>query len=192
MADNNAAAGGEEAIDDDELTEGLEKKKLSGKMMIIIGGAVVVLLIIVISVIMMLGGDDEEEATEDEVPEEQLIEPQAEAGEEEAPQAPVNPYTEPQDITVNMIDANGRSVLLTCTYVIEYDRQDYMDEAATKMARINNAIILHLRALRPEDLDGSAGPLLIQEELLIRINQEIAPARARRVLFQNGPNIFYN
>lgn len=191
MADNNRAVGGEEAIDDDELTEGLEKKKISGKLIILIGGAVVFLIIIILTLVLMPGGDDEEPADQEQQ-EEQPSDPQQEAAEEETPLAPVNPYTDPQEITVNMIDANGRSVLLQCTYVIEYDRQDYMDQAATKMPRINNTVITHLRALRPEDLDGSAGPLLIQEELLIRINQEIAPARARRVLFQNGPNIFYN
>jgi flagellar FliL protein len=42
----------------------------------------------------------------------------------------------------------------------------------------------HLREMRPEDLDGSAGMYRLKEELLRRINQAVFPAKVDAILFK--------
>ena len=52
------------------------------------------------------------------------------------------------------------------------------------MPRILDEFNVYMRELRPEDLDGAAGIFRLKEELLMRINQAVAPTRVKDVLFQ--------
>ncbi len=52
------------------------------------------------------------------------------------------------------------------------------------MPRIVDSFQIYLRELRVEDLQGSAGLQRLREELLLRVNAAIAPAKARDVLFK--------
>ena len=64
------------------------------------------------------------------------------------------------------------------------DRQSYLADLETKLPRILDEFNAYMRELRPEDLDGAAGIFRLKEELLMRINQAVAPTRVKDILFQ--------
>lgn len=182
----------EEAIGDDDIVGGLEKKKISGKTIVLIAGGVVVLIIIGVIVMMLLGGDDEPEPVD---PVEEQIEElaQGEAAEQAAEKSEADKTPEelqllfiPLDERVYNLktDGNGSS-FLRMRISLEVDRESYRAEIESKIPRILDELNVYLRELRPSDLNGGAGILLLKEELMMRINQAVAPARVKDVLFQD-------
>jgi flagellar FliL protein len=51
------------------------------------------------------------------------------------------------------------------------------------MPRLLDLFATYLREMRPEELRGSAGTHRLREELLVRANLAVAPARVTDVLF---------
>ena len=51
------------------------------------------------------------------------------------------------------------------------------------MPRLQDIIQTYLREMRPEELRGSAGTYRLREELLVRANVAVAPAKISDVLF---------
>ena len=52
------------------------------------------------------------------------------------------------------------------------------------MPRIIDNFQVYLRELRVEDLQGSAGMLRLREELMMRVNNAVKPAKVNDVLFK--------
>ncbi len=170
----------EEAIEDD-LTEGLEKKKLSGKKMIIFGGGGLVLIIIIVVVVMMFMGGDEpegEDAGEDGTEESAVVE-------EEVPEEDkALVYSDEIELTTDLNTSGGRQVLLNVQVQLEFDRISFRDEVALKIPAVRDQFLIFMRELRPEDTEGSAGMIRLKEELLMRVNQAVAPAVVKDIHFQ--------
>ncbi len=69
---------------------------------------------------------------------------------------------------------------------VQLELEDPEDRAAIEevMPRVVNEFQVYLRELRVRDLRGSAGIYRLNVELLWRVNQAVAPAEIKDVLFQ--------
>ncbi len=187
MADDNQT---EETLGEAELVEGLEKKKISGKKIIIIAGGAVVVLIIVFVAMSFMGGDEEpvvpaEDAELDKLAQEAADKRDAEQLEQDKPteELALLYYEIPPQLYNLNTDGQGTSFLKT-KISLEIDRESYRADLDVKLPRILDEFNTYMRELRPSDLDGAAGLFRLKEELLMRINQAVAPTRVKDVLFQ--------
>lgn len=183
MADNL-----EETLGEAELVEGLEKKRFNGKTLVFIAAGAVVALILVIGISGLFGGD---EAPTEEDPE---IERLAQEAAQRRDQAQLEQDRSNEDLQLLFVELDEQrfnlntggqgSSFLSAKIVLEVDRESYRSDLQSKMPRILDEFNTYMRELRPEDLDGSAGIFRLKEELLMRINQAVAPTRVKDVLFQ--------
>ncbi|MCK0070467.1 flagellar basal body-associated FliL family protein [Kordiimonas laminariae] len=187
MADDNQA---EETLGEAELVEGLEKKKFSGKKIIMLGGGAVVLLAVGFIVMSLLGGDDVADEPSDDAELEQLAQEaadkrDAEKLEQDKPQEELALlfYELPPQLYNLNTGGDGTSFLKT-QISLEIDRESYRADLEVKLPRILDEFNTYMRELRPSDLEGAAGVFRLKEELLMRINQAVAPTRVKDVLFQ--------
>ncbi len=178
----------EETLGEAELVEGLERKKISGKKIAVFGGGAVILLFVVIGIMSIFGGDDPEEA-EDEALEKMAVEAaekrdHAQAEQDKSTEELKMLFVDLGEQLYNLnTDGQGTS-FLKATIILEIDRERFRTEVEAKMPRILDEFNVYMRELRPEDLDGAAGIFRLKEELLMRINQAVAPTRVKDVLFQ--------
>ncbi|WP_308910042.1 flagellar basal body-associated FliL family protein [Pseudokordiimonas caeni] len=182
-------------IGDEALTEGLEKKKVNGKV-IVLGVVGLVFLVFAVLGIMSLfgGGEDHPEPTDAEKAQAELDQMGADhvAGRDAASAASEAAENEPTKIlfrdldrrTYNLKTDGSGSSFLTVTISLEVDRESFLADLDAKMPRILDELNIYMRELRPEDLDGAAGLFRLKEELLMRINQAVAPTRVKDVLFR--------
>jgi len=183
MADNL-----EETLGEAELVEGLEKKKFNGKTLVFIAAGAAVALLLVIGISGLFGG---EEAPTEEDPE---IERLAQEAAQRRDQAQLEQDRSNEDLQLLFVELDEQrfnlntggqgSSFLSAKIVLEVDRESYRSDLQSKMPRILDEFNTYMRELRPEDLDGSAGIFRLKEELLMRINQAVAPTRVKDVLFQ--------
>ena len=94
-------------------------------------------------------------------------------------------FVDMPDVLVNLANAaNERTQYLKVKIVLEVPTAEVVTEIQPLMPRIMDAFQTYLRALRPTDLDGSAGLYRLREELTRRVNAAVAPARITAVLFK--------
>jgi len=182
-------------IDDAALTEGLQKKKVNGKV-IVIGVVALILLVLAVFGIMSLfgGGEEHHEPTDaekaqaelDRMGEEHVAGREAAHAESEAAENEQIKilFKDLERRTYNLKTDGSGSSFLTVTISLEVDRESYLADLDEKMPRILDELNIYMRELRPEDLDGAAGLFRLKEELLMRINQAVAPTRVKDVLFR--------
>ena len=178
----------EETLGEAELVEGLEKKRFSGKTLVILAAGAVIALLVVIGAASMFGGD---EAPSEDDPE---IERLAQEAAQRRDQAQLEQDRSNEDLQLLFVELDEQrfnlntggqgSSFLSAKIVLEVDRESYRSDLQSKMPRILDEFNTYMRELRPEDLDGSAGIFRLKEELLMRINQAVAPTRVKDVLFQ--------
>lgn len=183
MADNL-----EETLGEAELVEGLEKKRFSGKTLVLLAAGVVVALLVVVGVMSMFGGED---APSEDDPE---IERLAQEAADRRDQIQLEQDRRNEDLELLFVELDEQrfnlntggqgSSFLSAKIVLEVDRESFRSDLESKMPRILDEFNTYMRELRPEDLDGSAGIFRLKEELLMRINQAVAPTRVKDVLFQ--------
>jgi flagellar FliL protein len=92
-------------------------------------------------------------------------------------------YTEP-DIVVNMQTPDGKQSFLKLKLTFELPDHDTADTINAEAPRLNDVFQTFLRELRPEDLSGSEGTLMLRAELARRINLVIAPNKVNGVLIE--------
>jgi flagellar FliL protein len=66
---------------------------------------------------------------------------------------------------------------------VEVPKPEDVDKVKGAMPRLQDIFQTYLREMRPEELRGSAGTYRLREELLVRANAAVAPARVSDVLF---------
>lgn len=180
----------EETLGEAELVEGLERKKVSGKKILLFGGAAAVVLLIVVVVMMFMGDDSDEQQEADDVEMAQMAESaaerrdQAQAEQDKTVEELQTLFIEIPPQRYNLNTGGDGTSYLDAVIVLEIDRESFRDEVNAKMPRILDEFNIYMRELRPEDLNGSAGVFRLKEELLMRINQAVAPTRVKDVLFQ--------
>jgi flagellar FliL protein len=92
-------------------------------------------------------------------------------------------YTLP-DIVVNMQTPDGKPTFLKLKLTFELPDHTTADVLDAEMPRLQDVFQTFLRELRPEDLSGSEGTLMLRTELARRINLVIAPSRVNAVLIE--------
>lgn len=179
----------EETLGEAELVEGLERKKVSGKKILLFGGGGAAVLLIIVLVMMLMGGDEDPEEAEDAAMEQMAEDAaerrdQAQAEQDKTVEELQTLFIEIPPQRYNLNTGGDGTSYLDAVIVLEIDRESFRDEVNAKMPRILDEFNIYMRELRPEDLNGSAGVFRLKEELLMRINQAVAPTRVKDVLFQ--------
>jgi len=159
---NTADATGE--VDGEEGARGKPKSKF-GKKQIMIAGGVAALLVAGGGAYMFLGASEHEEAV---------------AAVEKKPVV----FIDMPDMLVNLVAPSDRPKYLKIKIALEVADQKTAEEVTPLMPRVTDSFQTHLREMRPEDLEGSAGMYRLREELLRRINQAIYPAKVDAILFK--------
>jgi flagellar protein FliL len=93
-------------------------------------------------------------------------------------------YLKLPDIFVNLASGQGRPRFLKLGVSLEIKGEDEAAKIKKNLPRVVDSFQVYLRELRVEDLNGSAGMFLLKEELLRRVNTQLAPARVENVLFE--------
>jgi flagellar FliL protein len=92
-------------------------------------------------------------------------------------------YTLP-DIVVNMQTPDAKTSFLKLKLTFELPDHTTADTLDAEGPRLNDVFQTFLRELRPEDLSGSEGTLMLRAELARRVNLVIAPSKVNGVLIE--------
>ncbi|MCC7045345.1 MAG: flagellar basal body-associated FliL family protein [Alphaproteobacteria bacterium] len=105
--------------------------------------------------------------------------------EAEKPAAPVvATYVQLPDLLVNLSSTGRRNNFIKLKITLELEKPTDQDRVKTMQPRIIDNFQTYLRNLRLEDLQGAQGLFRLREELLVRINAAVAPAKVTDILFQ--------
>jgi flagellar protein FliL len=153
-----------------EGEEGAPKRK--GKRLIIIIVALVVLIGAAAGAyFFFFSGEDKDKKKDSK-----------ESSDTAAVEKPV--FYEMQEILVNLTTGTGKPSFLKMKVTLELSKQEDVPVIEGYMPRITDSFNTYLRELRPSDLSGSAGLYRMREELIVRLNQEVAPAKVNNILFR--------
>lgn len=91
-------------------------------------------------------------------------------------------FVELPDLLVNL-DVDGRRLrFLKLAAALEVHGEAQAEQVRQYLPRVVDAFHLYLRAISPEELQGSEGAYRIKEELLARTNDAVRPAQVQDVL----------
>ena len=165
----------------EEEGEGKKKKKFSGKKLVLFvvlpllllggGGAGVMFS-------GLLDGDEEAEATGEDG--EDAADDMA-AGEEESHNAI---FYDLPEMLVNLNTAGRQASFLKIQVSLELGDPDAVPLVEAVLPRIVDNFQVYLRELRPDELSGTKGIFRLKEELLVRVNNAVQPARVYDILFK--------
>ena len=88
------------------------------------------------------------------------------------------------DLLVNLNAGGRKTSFLKISIAIELEDANDLPKLQSVLPRIIDNFQVYLRELRAEDLKGSAGMYRLREELLVRVNNAVAPAKINDVLFK--------
>jgi len=88
------------------------------------------------------------------------------------------------DLMVNLAGNTPRQQFLRLKIALEVSDERLAQQVQPMMPRIVDLFQVHLREMRPSDLEGSAGLYRLKDELLRRVNQAVQPAKVDAVLFR--------
>ena len=161
----------EEPQDAASGAEAPKKKKFSGKKLVLFvllpvlllggGGAAAYFL-------GFLGGAKAGETAHAEVP--------AETG--------PSVYYEMPEMLVNLVTTGKKPSYLKLKVSLELKDEEASKQVDAVLPRVVDSFQVYLRALRVEDLQGSAGILRLRQELLTRVADAAKPTEVRDVLFK--------
>ncbi len=109
---------------------------------------------------------------------------QAKAEESGRPASAASLYYELPDMLVDLNSGGGASNLLKISVALEVEDEATVDQLQMVMPRVMDNFRVYLRELALEDLSGSSGLDLLGEELLLRVNASIRPAKVLNVRFK--------
>ncbi|MDR3533176.1 MAG: flagellar basal body-associated FliL family protein [Rhodopila sp.] len=101
--------------------------------------------------------------------------------EEAKPHPPT--YVELPEMVANLNANTHRPSYVKLTARIEVPKPDDVERVKAALPRLQDMMQTYLREMRPEELRGSAGTYRLREELLVRANAAVAPAKVSDVLF---------
>ncbi len=179
-AEVEAEAGDAEAEGSEDEGGGKKKKKFSGKKLVLFVALPLLLLGGGGGVMFsgLLDGDEEAEATgeDGEAAEEDVV-----AGEEEPHNAI---FYDLPEMLVNLNTAGRQASFLKIQVSLELGDPDAVPLVEAVLPRIVDNFQVYLRELRPEELSGTKGIFRLKEELLVRVNNAVQPARVYDILFK--------
>ncbi len=93
-------------------------------------------------------------------------------------------YVDAPDIIVNINAGQGKTKFLKLGITLSVHGTQKAARVKAALPRVIDSFQIYMRELRVEDINGSAGMFLLKEELLRRVNTELAPDRIDDVLFK--------
>ena len=93
-------------------------------------------------------------------------------------------YMNLPDLLVNLSSAGKRNNFIKLKITLELAKPTDLDRVKAMQPRIVDNFQTYLRDLRVEDLQGAQGLFRLREELLLRLNAAVAPAKVTDILFQ--------
>jgi flagellar FliL protein len=87
------------------------------------------------------------------------------------------------DMIANLNSLARKTSYVKLTARIEVPKPEDVEKVKAAMPRLQDMMQTYLREMRPEELRGSAGTYRLREELLVRANAAVAPAKVSDVLF---------
>jgi flagellar protein FliL len=98
-------------------------------------------------------------------------------------QAGAPTYVDVPELVANLNTGAKKASYVKMTVRIEVPGMPDADKVRLAMPRVQDVIQTYLREMRPDELRGSAGVYRLREELLVRANAAVAPARISDILF---------
>jgi flagellar FliL protein len=92
-------------------------------------------------------------------------------------------YIDLPEMVANLNSGKQRPSYVKLTARIEVPKPGDVAKVKAAMPRLQDLMQTYLREMRPEELHGSAGTYRLREELLVRANAAVAPARVSDILF---------
>ena len=100
------------------------------------------------------------------------------------PAKPVPPsYVDIPEMVANLNSTNHKPSYVKLAARVEVPKPEDAEKVKAALPRLQDLMQTYLREMRPEELRGSAGTYRLREELLVRANAAVAPARISDVLF---------
>lgn len=97
---------------------------------------------------------------------------------------PVPPtYIDIPEMVANLNSNAHKPSYVKLSARIEVPKPEDADKVKAALPRLQDMMQTYLREMRPEELRGSAGTYRLREELLVRANAAVAPAKVSDVLF---------
>jgi flagellar FliL protein len=93
-------------------------------------------------------------------------------------------FIDMDDIIVSLSSSASKKNFLKISLALQIKDKETADIINTKIPMINDSFQLFLRELRPSELSGSAGVIMLKSELLKRVNKVVAPEEVIDVLFK--------
>lgn len=89
------------------------------------------------------------------------------------------------EIVVNLSSRSRKQgSLMRVKIALEIEKASDLTRIEEVLPRITDSFIVHLREIRPEELEGSAGVYRLKEELLSRVNRAVRPAKVYDIRFK--------
>lgn len=96
----------------------------------------------------------------------------------------VSAFNDLDEMIVNL-NTEGKNVsFMKLKITLEIEGKENIDTVNKMMPRIKDVFQVYLRELRPIDVQGSVGLYRLREELLLRVNKIIFPAKVKDILFR--------
>lgn len=108
----------------------------------------------------------------------------AEKKEDAPPPAKAAIFYDLPDMLVNLNSPGRKTNFLKITVSLQIESAADQPKIQAVQPRIVDTFQTYLRELRLEDLRGSAGLYRLREELLMRVNEAVAPVKVDDVLFK--------
>jgi flagellar FliL protein len=93
-------------------------------------------------------------------------------------------YFDLDEFIVNLDKGEKQPNFLKMSVSLQLSGQAVADKVKAKIPVIRDAFQVYLRELRGDDLQGSAGIYRLREELLLRVNNIMAPDKVDDILFK--------
>jgi flagellar protein FliL len=100
------------------------------------------------------------------------------------PAKPVLPtYIDIPEMVANLNSAGHKPSYIKLVSRVEVPKPEDAEKVRAALPRLQDMMQTYLREMRPEEMRGSAGTYRLREELLVRANAAVAPAKISDVLF---------
>jgi flagellar FliL protein len=88
------------------------------------------------------------------------------------------------EMLVNLQTSGRQASYLKLKVALELENAELVRQVERALPRVIDSFQVYLRELRSEELTGSAGTYRLKEELLLRLNTALYPAKVSDVLFK--------
>jgi flagellar FliL protein len=102
---------------------------------------------------------------------------------EEAAKPVLPSYIDVPEMIANLNSNSHKPSYVKLVVRIEVPKPEDADKVKAALPRLQDLMQTYLREMRPEELRGSAGTYRLREELLVRANAAVFPAKISDVLF---------